>query len=126
MNKVVLNKEEARWFSRNVIKTKTLLESAAQKDPGILDRATYKLVCSIQPQAKEIESVIEQLGEEPYELELSLTKKQKKLIVDMVEKTIAMLTERIIPVYNERGLSEYAEDANRKVELLKNMKKRFK
>lgn len=128
MTNVVLNKAEATWFSRNVIKTKTMMEAHAKRDAKILERKTYLTMKALAPQAEEMTSILEQLGDEPFELSLLLKDKQKRIVRDMVDLTIASLETRIIPEYERRGekFTEYLADAKAKVELLKEMRRKFK
>lgn len=126
MNRVVLNKEEARWFSRNVIKSLTILDAHAKKKPEVKDRTTYKLLQSVSTRAKEIEAALEAFGEEPYEIEMNLSKKQKHHIRSMLDDTHKHLTERVLAEYARRGLQEYVKDTERKLELIQSMVRKFK
>lgn len=128
MNKVTLNKQEATWLARNITKTKTLLEAASRKDPQVLERVTYKTINSLQDEAKQMASVIDQLGSEEYELDLQVSKKQKQVIGQMIDSTVKALEGTIIPEYQRRGdkFESYLKDAQSKVSLLKAMRKKFK
>jgi hypothetical protein len=128
MHKVVLDKEEARWFSRNLIKTKTLLEAAGKKDPAILDRTTYRTIATMEKQAGEIISALNQLGEEPYEFELQIGRKHRVVVGQMIDSTIKALETMIIPEYTRRGenFRGYKLEAEWKVALLKTLRRKFK
>ena len=126
MNRVVLTKEEARWLSRNLVKTKMILEAASKKDAEILERSTYKVIKSLNPEAVEMASILDQLGDEPYEFEIMLKEKQKKVLHSLVEKTIKSLSDVLLPAYERKNLPEYTEDTKRKIELLKIMVRKFR
>lgn len=126
MNRVVLSREEGRWFSRNVLKSLILLESRAKKDKAILERTTYKVLKSIKPQAEKMDAALKAFGDEEYELELMLASKQKSVVKTMIEDTQKELVTTILPVYEARGLDKYRDDVKNKIELLKSMSKKFK
>lgn len=126
MNRVVLSKEEGEWFARNVLKSLVILDTAATKDTKIKDRTTYKILESVKERATEMESVLKQIGSEPFEFELMLSQKQKRVIQDLIDRTRKALTERILPEYQRRGLSDYVEDTEFKVDLLGTMRRKFK
>ncbi len=126
MNRVVLSKEEGQWLTRNIIKTKMILEAASQKDPGILERNTYRTLAALAKKAKEAEGVLVALKEEPFELEMFFSQKQKVVLKDLIEKTHLALTETILPEYEKRGLVDYAEDTTRKLALLKSLERKLK
>ena len=128
MDRIVLTKEEAAWFSRNLIKTKTILEAAGRKDPEALERQTYKTIVKLQKEAQEIAYTLSQLGDEPFEFEMILPRKLRSVVGRMIEATIKTLTDVVIPEYARRGaeFQEHQLDASRKVELLLKMRKKFK
>jgi hypothetical protein len=125
-NTVILDKAEAEWLSRNVLKTMSILETASQKDAQILERRTYKVIKSLSTQAKEMADVIAQLGDEPYEVELQLKVKQRQGVAAMIESTLRALETQILPEYKKRGLDKYVQDVEQKLLLLRFMQRKFK
>lgn len=126
INKVVLSKSEADWFSRNVLKTKSILEARSKKEPDALKRKTYKVLASLEEQASQMSEIVKQLGAEPYEVELVVKPKQKTVIAAMIYLTIQSLEKKILPEYQKRGLQDYIKDAEMKIDLLKAMGKKFR
>lgn len=126
MNRVVLTREEGRWLSRNVLKTKSVFEARAKQEPQILDRTTYKTVVALEQKAKEIEDVLQAFGENEYEFELMLTQKQKTVLRDILGKTLTALEETILPEYEKRGLEDRAKGTKRKIGLLKDMGRKLR
>lgn len=116
MNRVVLSANEAVWFSRNVLKSLVIMNAAAEKDPTIKDRRTYKTLIKISPQCSE---------ENPPQ-EVSLTKKEKTVVYSMIDNTVRMLENTVLPKYQSQGLTKYIEDVEGKLELLKKMAKKFR
>jgi hypothetical protein len=125
-DKVILTAPEAEWLSRNIIKTKVLLEAKAKKDAGILERKTYRTVASLIDQATDISEIVRQLGSEPYEIEFTVKRKQRGGVAAMIDLTLRSLEERILPEYKKRGLKDYEDDVQVKIGLLKAMAKKFK
>lgn len=97
------------WLARNVPKTLMVLEAAATKDTGVLERSAYKSLKSLS-EIKE---------------EMNLTGKQKTVLRTLVEKYVKSLEETIIPEYQRRNLLDYLEDAQSKLELLKGLKRKL-
>ncbi len=92
MDRVVLNKEEAGWFSRNVMKTIQLLEASEPKNPGVKDRSIYKGMLSMKSKAAFAADALRAFGEEPFEIEIMLGKKQRKLVADLVGSQVRIQT----------------------------------
>jgi hypothetical protein len=114
LNRVVFNKPEAEWLTRNIIRTKQILEASSQKDPKVLERVTYKT----------LKAISESTQHRPLEdgsHEFILTRKQKQIVSSLVFQTLMVLTEKIIPEYTRRGLTEYLNDAKIKASILKGM-----
>jgi hypothetical protein len=124
-DRVVLDKAEADWFSRNVLKTVQLLEARAAKEPAVLERRTYRVCKSLVDQATTIADILAQLGTEPYEVELQVKAKQRQAVGSMLEMTVKSLEEKILPEYERRGLKQYQEMTAMKVALLKTMRRKF-
>lgn len=126
MNKVVLGRVEGEWISRNILKTKMILEAAAQKDPAILERKTYRTLQTLTKQATEMESVLRQLKDEPFEFELSLSQKQKLIVREMIGNTLKILEDKIIPEYVRRDLKDMHKETLEKVSILKSMSRKLR
>lgn len=126
LNRVVLTRYEGEWFARNVLKTLTILEAHAKKDEKILKRTTYKVLSAVKTQAEQMEAAIKAFGDEEYELELTLNRKQKLVIRDLVSKTIVSLEGRVLPEYERRGDKDRTEDTKYKIDLLNKMQRKFK
>lgn len=120
IDRVVLSKEEAGWFERNVIKMIVLLEASEAKNPGVKDRSTYKGMLSMKPKA-------EQMRDAEGSLEMQLSRKQRKLIADLVGSQVRILRDKTIPLYQSRGESHksYLTNAQEKLEMLSKMRKKF-
>lgn len=126
-DKVVLTKEEAGWFARNVLKIIALLEASEARNPGVKDRSTYKGLVSMQSRAEQMKNVVDDLEDHPYEIETSLVRRQRKLIADLVGSQVKILREKTIPLYERRGESHksYLLNAQEKLEMLSRMRKKF-
>lgn len=114
MNRVQFTKDEAGWFSRNVLKMKQLMEVAASKDAKILDRTTYKALASMTEQA-------EIAGKADTEvIDVMLNRKQKLVLKELVQSVRNTLVSKVIPEYERRGIdhSVYLERAKIKSEQL--------
>lgn len=121
MNRVSLNKDEAQWFSRNVLKMIALLESAEVKDKEILSRTTYKTLNSMREQAQAA-GTEDQAG-----VELMLSRKQKQVVRELLQSVNKALVERILPEYKRRGGHEkYIEIGEAKAKQLDAMQRKFK
>lgn len=129
MNRVVLNKEEAGWYSRNVLKTILLLEESERRNAGVRERTTYKLLTKMKPQAEQLSEVLKAFGDEPFELEVYLERKEKLLVKGLLETMIKNLKDRIIPEYERRGDKldpKYLNNAKNKTKMLEKMQRKFK
>lgn len=128
MNRVSLSKAEARWFSKNVLSTLRILEAASKKDPEILNRTTYKTLNSLRDRATEMQTILTQLSDDSYEVDLILGRKHKLIIGEMIAKTIKSLTEVILPEYTRRGekYDSYRLDTEEKIKLLKTFIRKFR
>lgn len=124
-DKIILNKAEAAWFSRNVLKTLTILSARAKKNPSVLKRVTYRVLQHLQPKAAEIEACLKQLGEEPFEVELIIKKKPRSVVATLVANTAGILETQILPKYEERNEVDYAKETKVKIEMLKTMGRKF-
>lgn len=121
MNKVTLTKEEAQWFSRNVLKMISLLEAQGQRDADILRRTTYKTLSAMKAQA-ELAAV-----DEAEKTDLILTRKQKLMVKELIQSVNKTLVERILPEYAKRGGHEkYIEMGKAKAKQLDTMARKFK
>lgn len=126
-DKVVLNKDEAGWFSRNVKSSLRILAASEPKNPGVTERSSYKLLKSMEEMATEAESILNQVGEEPCEIELYMSRKQKLTVRELIKRTHGSLVTKIIPTYRERGNhQEYLVRAEKKAEMLDAMQRKFK
>lgn len=132
ISRVRLTKHEAQWFSRNVIKTIQSIEEQSKSRPELLERGGYKTLVKIRDQAVSIadELTREAPGEVTYDI--SLSRKQKLALRAMIETTLNVLAEKILPEYQRRSSAEpeqykqYVSDTEMKVELLKKMARKFK
>lgn len=121
MNKVTLTKEEAQWFSRNVLKMLSLLESQGQKDATILNRTTYKTLNSMKANA---ESIAEPFTDS---MHVFLTRKQKLIVRELIQSVNKTLVDRILPEYERRGGHEkYIEMGKTKSAALDKMARKFR
>lgn len=127
IDRVVLTKDEAGWFSRNVIKMKELLEASEKRNAGVKNRATYRGLVSLQGRAEQTAAALEAFGDEPFEIDMLLSKKQK-LIVRGLIGTVMQGLAKTIEEYERRGPGhkEYLDRAKLKAELLNNMNRKFK
>lgn len=125
MNRVSLTKEEAAWFTRNVVKTTQLLEAAAKKDPKILERSTYKTLASILPAVVTATVAVE--AKLPT-VDVQLTRKQRIVVRELILSVNKTLTERVIPEYERRGDShkDYLDKALVKADTLEKMARKFR
>lgn len=128
MSTVSLNREEARWISRNVSKTLTILEAASKRDPGILDRKTYKLLNEVRPKAAALGTTLDlspdnSTGEA---LTIELTIGQKTALTALVDATIKSLTEMVLPKYIEKNLLDYATATRIKIDLIREMRRKIR
>lgn len=117
--RVSLTQKEAKWLTRNVVKTRQILENASKKDPEILERKTYKTLTAI-------ESAVTGLSAEAEQVDVMLSRKQKKTVGTLVLQTMLVLEEKIIPEYTKRNLTEYLEDAKIKAQLLKSLYRKLR
>ncbi len=130
MDKVVLTKEEAAIFSRNIIKMKQRLD--ASKDPETKSRTTYKLLESMQPQAEQVDDALTAFGEEPFEIEVFLGRKEKMLVRELLTTVGNILVNRVIPKYKEKlgtggiDYSPYIVRNEKKLVVLTQMARKFK
>lgn len=128
MSQVVLNKEEARWVSRNVSKTLTILEAASQKDPKILERRTYKLLNEMRPKAAALGEALDLSPDNSSggTLTIDLTTGQKTALTALVDATIKSLTEMVLPKYVERNQLDYAAATRIKIDLIREMRRKLR
>lgn len=126
--RVVLTKEEAGWFARNVPKMMQLLDAYARKDESVKTRTTYKTLASMLQQAADINDMLTLMKDAPSELDLQLTKKQKAVIKDLIATVNSRLKLLTIPEYERRGDShkDYLENAVKKTGMLDRMERKFK
>lgn len=120
--RVRLNKDEAQWFGRNLRKSMELLEGAATKDPGVLERRSYKVLASMKDKYIPAETF------EGEALDMNLTRKQKEVTAGIIQSVLIPLVGKAIPEYVSRGdeYKDYLENAKRKAELLRTMMRKFK
>lgn len=129
INRVALTPLEANWFGRNVLSMLQLLERSEGKNPGVLERTTYKILNGLRSQAEEAQATVKAFGEEEqYEVDLTLSKKQKSVLKELVGSVQKSLVERVIPEYEKRGEShkDYKFKATLKAEFLENLVRKFK
>lgn len=122
-----LTRAEAQWLSRNIVKTKVILEAAARKDPETLERKTYRTVAALEADANRVIQELQDDSRQAFELKLE-KESLKKVLKMMVEATIKSLETVIIPEYARRGAAfdEYREDTIRKVALLNKLRKKIR
>jgi hypothetical protein len=124
MNRVALTKDEAEWFSRNVVKMTQLLEATAKKkDAKILERSTYKTLASMVPHVMKAQA---QLKLEAEPVELHLTRKQKLTVRELITSVNKTLKEHVIPEYTRRQDTKALENATVKAAALDKMARKFK
>lgn len=120
MNRVQLNKEEALWFSRSILKSIINIEAKARKDPAILKRNTYKTLIQIREQAELMRT---NAGESNG---LIFSMKQKILIKGIADALARGLEDSVIPVYVKRGLTAHELQATAKLSFLKVLARKLK
>lgn len=126
IDRVVFTKDEAGWFSRNVIKMKQVMEEKSRKDPKILERTTYKLVCNMQEKAAQAGAAVAAFDEHPFEIEVMLSRKQKVFLKGLIETMVQGL-ENVNKKYEERGnLQDYIDRNEQKRAYLKSMIRKLK
>lgn len=126
MNRGVFTPPEADWLSRNILKSLTLLEVMAEKDPQTRDRKTYKVLKTLEEKMEEVKVTVAQLGQDGYEVELLLSTKQKQLLKELVDKSVNSLETVIIPEYVRRGLEDYVAKSRDKIQKLKVLSRKLK
>jgi hypothetical protein len=104
------------------------LEAKAEKDPQVLERLHYKVLQTVRPKAEHASNVIAAFTEEEkYEVDVTLTKKQKSVLQGLVGSVHKNLVERVIPEYKRRGnVPEYLERAEKKAVFLETLWRKFK
>lgn len=131
-DKVVLTKDEAKWFGRNVIKAVTLFHEKAQKDPKVLERSAYKVMKSMQSKAGKAIEALTAFEEHPFEIEVYLSSKQKKHFLAIILQMNQGLQQGVIPKYKQQlgdepeRITPYLEKAEKTSEMLTNMARKFK
>ncbi len=124
MNKVTLTREEAQWFSRNVLKMIALLEAQGKKDPTILERTTYRTLKACENEATAA-SLVEKLP--LTSINVLLNRKQKLIVKELILSVNKTLTDRILPEYARRGGHEkYVEMGKEKSKRLEAMARKFR
>ncbi len=124
LQRVRFNREEAAWYSRNVIKSKELLEEKAKRDPAIVERLTYKLVSKMQEQALKTFVALAGSAEE---YDVMLKRKERMILREMVQKMHDGLKQATIPKYERDGdKAEYLARAIEKAKLLNGMARKLK
>ncbi len=129
MNRVVLNKEEAGWVSRNVPKMLQLLEASERMNKGVKERSTYRLLSQVIPQAEQVRDALKAFGDEPFEIEMYLNRKQKLLIRQLIKTTNGTLKNGVIPEYERRSDAKYRPylvNAKKKSEMLDQLEAKFR
>lgn len=123
---IALSKHEAHWLSRNVLKSLLVLAVAARKDPKIVDRTTYRVLDSCKEKAVQIEDALKAFGEEPFEIELSLSRKQKKALRELVQMTVHSLRAGAMIRYEKEEKADYLERTVNKIGLLDKLQRKLK
>jgi hypothetical protein len=123
LNRVSLTKDEAGWFARNVPKMKALLEASEAKNPGVKDRASYKIICKMEEQAAK---AAEALKGEAETIDIYLTRKQKLMLREAASRMGSGL-EIVNEEYRKRGgHEEYIEANEYKAQYLKSLARKLK
>ena len=121
---VTLNKDQAGWFARNVAKMKELLEKSEKRNEGVTERATYKLISAMEAEAKRVSELL--ADEAVDQVMIHLTKKQKMVLREMVNRMASGL-EVVNEEYRKRGgHEEYIEKNEHKAKYLKAMSRKLK
>lgn len=128
MDKVSLLSTEAYEFTRNVLKTLAVLDKQAMVKPGVRESTTYKGVLSMEKEAMRVGDVVKAFGQEPYEVDVTLTRKQKNVLVNQILKPVhKVLMEKVIPKYRtDEKYVEYGKRATVKAETLANLMRKLK
>ena len=128
MSKILLNREEATWISRNVSKTLTILEAASKKDAQILERKTYKLINEIRPKAAALGTALDLTPDNSSgeTLTIDLTMGQRTALTALVDATIKSLTEMVLPKYIERNQLDYAAATRVKIDLIRELRRKIR
>ncbi len=92
--RVSLDKEEAIWVSRYILKMIEYMQNAGKRDPKILLRTTYKTLKSLDAAA-----LLFSAGG----LSTPLNRKQKLLLRELIGGVHKNLTNSILPEYKRRG-----------------------
>jgi hypothetical protein len=127
VNKVVLNKTEAGWVSRNVPKMLQLLDASERKNKGVKERKTHKILTAILPKAEKVADALKAFGDELYEIEMYLNRAERLFIREMIRKVKKGLVEGVIPEYERRGpaMKGYLISATNKADMLDKMERKF-
>lgn len=122
IERVSLTQEEAQWFSRYVLKMIPFMETAGQRDPKILERTTYKTLVSMRDKA----TFIANTPEVPVN-DISLSRKQKLLMQDLIGSVQRNLSERILPEYRRRGgYDKYLEAGEKQIEFFNKLLRKLR
>ncbi len=125
IGRVSLTKDEAQWFSRNILKMTEVLEGSARKDKGILERGTYKLLKSMNEIATALANPHPEAGDA--KVEIILSRKQKLCVRELIGSVYKTLVNGVIPKYKEQaGRDEYLQRAEDKAKALESMMRKFK
>lgn len=121
IDRVSLDKEEAIWFGRYVIKMIIFMENAGKKDPTILQRTTYKTLVSLKTKAELFSA-----SELPVN-DAALNRKQKLLLRDLINGVHKNLIQTILPEYKRRGGHEkYITSGEERAEFLQALMRKFR
>ena len=120
IDRIRLTDDEFRWLKRNAEKTTLIMEAAADADPKILERSTYKTLLSL--------TQIAPLGSglRENENDVMLTRKQKVTMRTLIDNTVAILEDKVIPKYKKQDLQDYCLDVEEKVLMLKTMARKLR
>lgn len=124
MSSVALTRPEAQWISRSVLKTLTILEAAAEKDPAMLKRRTFILLDQLRAQASQMAKDLDEGKQEG--LYVTVTASQRKMLTALIDATVKSLTEVVIPVYVQKNQLDYANATQVKIDMIQAMKRRIR
>lgn len=130
MDRVSFTLPEARFFSKSIPRLKKVLEAAATKDAGVLERSTYKTLNAMT------EKAIEAGQAEAEPVPVMLNRKQRLIVRDLIRSVLRNLVTQVIPEYERRAAgtgdvdvnnyAAYLESSKQKVEILEKMARKLK
>ncbi len=97
MNRIGLTKEEAKWYANAVTSLLQILLRSEERNPGVKDRKTYQTLETMQEQAGQVHAALVAFGDEPFEIDVYLTKKQKEIVYEQLKGMSALLVDQVLP-----------------------------